>query len=147
MKIKAIYFSRISAERIHSHGRPEKVKVASSTHIRKVSRMKHEGEECVAVDFVFASDYEPKIGDFKIEGEAYLVDEKVDELIEKKGNETSLCENAKFFTLNAVTNKCIRLCILLTEDMQLPPPVQFPFFSAKKKDDKVKEVFEGAYIR
>lgn len=146
MNVKSIYFSRISADRIHAHGRPPKVKVSSATHIRKVARMRHEDEEVVSVDFVFTSNYTPRIGDFKIEGEAFLTAENVDDLVEGKGSETRLKEKAKFLILNSVTSKCIRLCILLTEDMQMPAPVQFPHFSAKKKKN-VEEVVDSSYIR
>jgi len=109
--------------------------------------MKHENDEVVAVDFVFTSNYVPRIGDFKLEGEAYLTAEDVDKLVEKKGAETVLVEKAKFMVLNTITRKCIRLCVLLTEDMQLPPPLQFPHFSPRKKQKKVEEVVDSTYIR
>ncbi len=147
MEVDAIYFARIAADRIHAHGRPKKVKVSSSTHLRKVSRMKHEGQEVVAVDFVFTSSYNPRIGDFRVEGEAFLTDEKIEDLVQTKGTETSLKEDAKFMALNAITRKCIRLCVLMTDDMQLPPPIKFPHFSPKKKEEKSEEVVDSSYIR
>ncbi|MBS3157831.1 hypothetical protein J4206_00920 [Candidatus Woesearchaeota archaeon] len=89
-------------------------------------------------NFEFTTEYEPNIGTINILGEVLFLDEpkKVKELAASWKKNKKLEPEVMQQVLNTALNKCNVKALILSEDINLPPPIPLPRVNIEKKGDK-----------
>src|SRR3989338_2068198 len=89
-------------------------------------------------NFEFTTEYEPNIGTINILGEVLFLDEpkKVKELAASWKKNKKLEPEVMQQVLNTALNKCNVKELILSEDINLPPPIPLPRVNIEKKGDK-----------
>ncbi|HIH43487.1 TPA: hypothetical protein HA246_07660 [Candidatus Woesearchaeota archaeon] len=89
-------------------------------------------------NFEFTTEYEPNIGTINILGEVLFLDEpkKVKELAASWKKNKKLEPEIMQQVLNTALNKCNVKALILSEDINLPPPIPLPRVNIEKKGDK-----------
>jgi len=113
------------------------VNINSVPNIESIKRkdMKIAGlKDVLAIDFSFATSYDPKIGDISIRGEVlYQTDDAKNIMAlwdSKKKIEAKLAADV----LNVILKKCLTRAVAIADDLRLPPPVSFPIVAPEKPD-------------
>ena len=112
---------------------PKKGKVSIRNNIQlidvKETEMNGLGNEqkSLLFSFRFTSDYDPKIGNIKIEGNVSTVEktEEADKIL-KDWQEKNLDKNVRNNILNVALNRCNVTTILLSREVGLPSPIPMP---------------------
>ncbi len=93
-------------------------------------------KKAISLQYEFATKYETDVGSIKVEGDLlYLADDnKV--IMDRWNKDKTLPEDVSLEVLNTLFRRCLTKMVVLAEDLQLPPPVQFPIVRLKTKDDK-----------
>ena len=96
-------------------------------------------KKALVIGFEFNTDYEPKIGSIKMEGDVlyHSADQKKVEDSWKK--EKKLPEDAAVEILNSIFRRCLLKVMNLAEDLQLPPPLRFPSVVKGAQEKKKKD--------
>ena len=136
MPVVGFTFQKMSIERTgHPHG---KVQINSNVGITDMSKttfqMKSTQEPGLKIDFKYSCIYEPNIGSVNISGDLMLVDsqKKLDDLFKQwKKDQKPIPE-----IVNMVMNRCMIQAVVLSRDVNLPPPIQMPMFQSKQKSSK-----------
>ncbi len=94
------------------------------------------GGKALAINFTFSVDYKPDIAGIKIAGEILYLEEG-----ERVGAKTwakskSLPQDMMIEVYNTIFRKCLLKSLVLSDDMQLPPPLQIPVVAPKKGSGK-----------
>ncbi|HIH04722.1 TPA: hypothetical protein HA281_05650 [Candidatus Woesearchaeota archaeon] len=78
--------------------------------------------------FEFTSTYEPGIGRILFEGEVLFMDDpgKIKELQESWKKDSKLPQDVMAPVLNSILNKCNVQALILSQDINLPPPIPLP---------------------
>ena len=86
-------------------------------------------------NFEFTTDYEPNIGNISILGEVLFLDEpkKVKELAANWKKNKKVEPEVMQQVLNTALNKCNIKALILSEDLNLPPPIPLPRVNIEKK--------------
>ncbi len=89
-------------------------------------------------NFEFTTEYEPNIGTINIFGEVLYLDEpkKVKELAANWKKNKKVEPDVMQQVLNTALNKCNVKALILSEDINLPPPIPLPRVNIEKKGDK-----------
>lgn len=92
----------------------------------------------LAINFTFGVDYKPDIANISISGEIlYLEDgERVGAKTWAKSK--SLPQDMMIEVYNTIFRKGLLKALVLSDDMQLPPPLQVPIVAPKKNSGKDK---------
>jgi hypothetical protein len=87
----------------------------------------------VRVSFEYTSLYEPKVAAIRLKGSALWLDlpEKVKELLEGWKKDRKVPKEVSAAVLNAIFARCSTTAILLSREMNLPPPIQLPRVKAE----------------
>ncbi|MBW2999490.1 hypothetical protein KY339_02355 [Candidatus Woesearchaeota archaeon] len=78
--------------------------------------------------FEFVSKYEPKIGEIKLKGELVDVqdEKKVDEVMKQWKKEKKIPSETAKPVLQTILTKCNIQALILSKDINLPPPIKLP---------------------
>ncbi|MBI4168162.1 MAG: hypothetical protein HY515_04345 [Candidatus Aenigmarchaeota archaeon] len=122
----------------------ESVPTIVSVEERELPAIGKDGK-VLAVNFTFAVNYKPDIAEIRIAGEILFLEEG-----ERVGAKTwakskSLPQEMMIEVYNMIFRKGLLKALSLSDDMQLPPPLQVPIVGPKKnaKDEKDNESVEG----
>lgn len=87
--------------------------------------------------YLFTSKYEPKIGFIEIAGEVYYMvdDKKRKEILSSWKKDNKLPKETMTSILNTVLAKCNIQAIILSKDLNLPPPIPLPKVESKTVTD------------
>ena len=118
------------------------VKVKTNTKIENVEKKKLPGlkQDSLSISFEYKAEYvseaneNKRIADIVINGRILLVDEKYEEIYDKWQKDKLLSEEVSILVINALLDKCTKKALMLSDDLQLPPPIQLPY-AAKKKEE------------
>ncbi len=93
----------------------------------------------LAINFTFSVDYKPDIASIKVAGEILYLEEG-----ERVGAKTwakskSLPQEIMIEVYNMIFRKGLLKALVLSDDMQLPPPLQVPMVTPKKGAEKNKD--------
>lgn len=85
-------------------------------------------QKAVRFDFEFISSYDPNLGKILLEGEiVYMEDEKkVKEVIESWEKNKKVPTELMTQLLNNILNKCNVQALIMSRDINLPPPIPLP---------------------
>ena len=78
--------------------------------------------------FEFTSSYEPGIGRILLEGEVLFMDEpaRIREMQDSWKKDKKLPQDVMAPVLNSILNKCNVQALILSQDINLPPPIPLP---------------------
>ena len=135
MGIVGVNFIKLGAERsVKNSGQ---LRLNSNVHVKSVE--KHEltvggkKQQTLQFNFNFTVKYEPKAGNINLQGFLTYVDsnEKITELAKQWKKGKKLPEEVMIPVMNSILTKSNIMAILLTREINLPSPVQFPKVKAK----------------
>ncbi len=86
--------------------------------------------------FEFTSSYEPGIGRILFEGEVLFMDDsaRIKELQESWKKDKKLPQDVMAPVLNSILNKCNVQALILSQDINLPPPIPLPKVQISRPD-------------
>ena len=135
MTIVGFNFTKLSTEK--SSGAQGKIKVSNNVNIKEVEpadfNMGNSKQKGLKFIFHFTSKYEPNIGSVDIEGNVlYVEDEKkVKELLKTWKKDKKLNDEVMQNILGAILMKCNVEALLLSKEVNLPPPIPMPKLEIK----------------
>jgi hypothetical protein len=90
-------------------------------------------KKALKLEFQFTSTYEPNVGNIEMTGEViYLLDqEKAEEAVKSWKKNKKLDKEMMTQALNNILAKCNIEALILSKDMNLPPPIPLPKIGAK----------------
>ncbi len=90
------------------------------------------------MEFEFTINFKPEVGKMVFEGDVIWVDDNAEEIIKKWKEEEKIPSLVSANTLNFLFRKCTTRAMQLSEDLALPPVLNYPRASlkVKKKDQK-----------
>lgn len=84
--------------------------------------------------FEFSTNYEPKMGSIKMEGDVVMLEEKAkaDELIKAWKKDKKVPKDTMTSVINTALNKCNIQALILSQQVNLPPPINLPKVEVSK---------------
>jgi hypothetical protein len=136
--IVVINFTKICAEKMVS--KIQKLNINNNIKITSVEEADVEvkqGNSALKICFEFESNYEPEIASLKIAGEAIDVEDKKNAktILNDWTKNKRIPENFLTDIMNVILNKCNVEAILLSKELNLPPPLPMPKVGVKKKEE------------
>ena len=139
MPIVGLSFNSIEARRKTLPKGEIKVNSSPKVNDMKEVDVPSLGKKAISLNFEFLTEYQPDIGNIKVEGEmVYMADSNIKILAQWKKDKT-LPEDASVEILNQLFRKCLLKVSNIAEDLQLPIPIQIPRVTAKAKENQQKE--------
>lgn len=136
MAIVAFNFNKISVER---KGVPRgKINIKNNISIKDVQKAdlslgkaKQAGLRFI---FEYVSKYDPNVGEVKLEGDVLDLEEekKVKEILDGWKKNKKLPQDLTAAVINNVLNKCNIQALVLSKEVNLPPPINLPRVGVKK---------------
>jgi hypothetical protein len=130
MAVIATNFIKVHAER--KGGAKGKININNNVSIKKVDKadlsIGSAKQEALRFEFEYATKYEPKLGEIVLTGELVYLNtpEKVKEILDSWKKNKSVPKDIMPVVLNSVLAKCNIEALILSRDINLPPPVQLP---------------------
>ena len=144
MTIVGFNITKISGERKNVAG--GKINISNNVSIKNVSPTDLslgpvKNQDGLKVDFLFQTTYEPGMGSIILEGNVlYMGDEqKVKEIMETWKKTKKLPKDIMVFILNTVLQRCNIEALILSKELNLPPPVQMPRITQKETPTQMPE--------
>ena len=109
------------------------VNVNSSPRITNMER-KDVGfgvKDAIAAEFVFETKYEPDVGSIVIKGDVIYQTDKADKILQRWKKDKKVEDEAAVEILNAIFRKSLTAAINFSNELRLPPPIQFPVVQPK----------------
>jgi hypothetical protein len=130
MTIVNFIFTQIQAERaLAVEG---KISIRNNVSIKDVSKQELDlgarKQPVLKFAFEFTSNYDPKIGSIKLGGELIYMDEdkKLDEIVKEWKKEKKIKKEISNEILNNILAKCNVEALIISKDINLPPPIPLP---------------------
>lgn len=135
MTVVGLQFDKISVEKFL----PAKGKISVNNNVAVKDVEKSElafgtsKQQALRFTFEFKSMYEPKIADITILGNITYFDkpETVEELIKGWKKDKKIPKEVMGPVLNSILNKCSVEALLLSREINLPPPIVMPKVTVK----------------
>lgn len=138
MTVVGFYFSKINVEKKNS---PKgNINVNNNVAIKGVEKtdlnLGSVKEDGLKFTFEFVSKYDPGIGEISLIGSVlYMADEKtIKSTLKRWKDEKKVPKEIAGAVLNTALSKCNIEAIMLSRDINLPPPVRFPTIGVASKD-------------
>ena len=139
MTIVGFNFTKLYAEKKDTV--KGKISISNNVNIDTVDEKKislaNDKQKVLAFNFKFTSKYEPNVGSISIGGEVLYMEEskKAKEILDGWKKEKKLPKDIMPAILNTVLNKCNIQALILSDQMNLPPPIQLPKLQLAEKKD------------
>ncbi len=136
MTIIGTNFTKIVVEK--SAAAKGKVSISNNVSIENVAEASLSigtaSQKALKFSFEFTSKYEPKIGQIVLDGELLFLDtpEKVKEVADSWKKDKKVPKDMMAAILNNILTKCNIEALVLSREINLPPPVQLPKVTVKK---------------
>jgi len=136
MTIIANNFTKITVEK--KGAAKGKVSISNNVSIDSVEKtdltVGTTKQSALKFTFEFVSKYEPKVGDIILNGELLFLEkpEKVDQIVAEWKKNKRVPKEVMAPLLNSILTKCNIEALLLSREINLPPPVQLPRVTVKK---------------
>ena len=93
----------------------------------------------LSVSFEYKADYvnekNKQFAEIFIAGEVVFVDDNHEKILKTWRNDKKLPEDLNLQISNSVLRRCTTQALVLSEELQLPPPIPLPQASKKKEDE------------
>ena len=139
MTIVGLNFTKIEAEKKELV--KGKININNNVSINKVEEKKlslaTEKQKIIAFTFEFISKYDPNVGSIKITGDVLYMESanKVKEILDGWKKDKKLPKEIMTTILNSVLTKCNIQALILSEQINLPPPIPLPKLQVGQKKD------------
>ena len=137
MTIVGFNFTKLEAEK--KEGVKGKINISNNVSINKVGEkslsITDEKQKVLAFTFEFTSKYDPDLGSIKITGDVLNMDSpaKAKEILDGWKKDKRLPKEIMTDVLNTVLTKCNIQALILSEQVNLPPPIQLPKIQVGQK--------------
>ena len=134
-------FTKLSAEKNKNVN--GKIDISNNVSIKSIEEdnlsLGQEKQKVLKFIFEFTSKYEPEIGNMDFEGEVlFLAEPKQNkEILSMWKKDKKLPKEIMSTILNAVLTKCNIKAILLSQEINLPPPVPLPAVQVEQTSDYI----------
>jgi len=134
-------FTKLSAEK----GAPSKGKIDINNNVSikdvqedSFSLGKDKQQNVLRFLFEFTSKYEPNVGSILFEGELLYMEEpkKIKEILGDWKNDKKLPKEMMAGLLNTVLTKCNVQALILSQQVNLPPPIPLPKVQMQQQAEK-----------
>ena len=108
------------------------------------------GRKALVVEFDFSTTYTPNIGSIKVSGDLILVSEDNKKVLDAWEKNKSIPNDFYIEVMNYLFARCVLKILNLSDDLQLPPPLNLPFIAptqenaqqgkSDSEDEKEKEL-------
>ena len=123
-----------------------KVNVNNNVAIKNVENadlsLGKQKQNALKFTFEFTSKYEPAIGDITFEGEILFIEEPkaVKDILASWKKDKKIDKEVMMALLNTVLAKCNIQALILSQEINLPPPIPLPRVQIGKEPDKNKYI-------
>lgn len=130
MTIVSFNFTKLEAEK--KEAEKGKVNIKNNVTINEVQEkdlsLGNQKQKVISFTFEFTSTYEPNIGSIRLVGDVYYMDDskKVKEILDDWKKDKRLPKELMTRILNVVLNKSNIQALILSEHVNLPPPIPLP---------------------
>lgn len=136
--IVAINFTKLCAER--KSVQIQKLNINNNIKIVSVEEADVEvkqGNSALKIGFDFESNYEPELASLKVAGEAIDVEDKKNAktILNEWAKNKRIPENFLTDIMNVILSRCNVEAIILSKEINLPPPLPMPKVGVKKKEE------------
>jgi len=128
MPIIGMNFNSINAN-VTGKNKGSEISVNSSPKVDDIEKTNIEVaglKDVLKILFTFETKYEPEVGEIVIKGEVLYHTEGSNEIVAKWKKDKKVDDKLVLDVFNALFRKCLTKVIELSEELRLPPPVQFP---------------------
>ncbi len=115
----------------------ESVPTIVSVEEKELPALGNDGKVLV-INYTFTVDYRPDIANIKISGEILYLEEGERVGVKTWAKNKALPQDVMIEVYNTIFRKGLLKALVLSDDMQLPPPLQVPIVTPKKNDGKEK---------
>ena len=134
MAIIGFNFTKMLAER--KNAPTEKINISNNVSVQNVEEFQLKGkqkEKAAKFSYLFTSTYEPNVGKIEINGEIIWMDEEkqVKDLITSWKKDKKVPKEIMTDVLNAVLTRCNIESVVISRDINLPPPIPLPKVETK----------------
>jgi len=139
MGIIGITFNTISA-RVNDD-RPENVNINVNSSPRLID-MKEKNLDVsgigkvLEIKFSFSTDYDPDIGSIKFNGSVLYNSEDNAKMLKKWDKDKTLDDDKAIEVLNSIFRRCLAKALDISQELRLPPPMQFPKVTIKPSGEE-----------
>jgi len=135
MPIIGLKFDSIEGKRKKENFSGEmKINTAPKIVSAKEIDVKAIGKKAMALGFEFSTQYNPDLAEVKINGEVIYVNEKQQaEILKGWKKDKKLPDDVGIEVLNHLFRHCLIKVAMIAEDLQLPPPLNFPVVKPKSE--------------
>ncbi|MFH2028490.1 MAG: hypothetical protein ABIJ08_05095 [Nanoarchaeota archaeon] len=140
MTIVGFNFNSISVKKEKSAS--GKISVSNNVSISKIEEttfpVGKDKQAALKFSFEFASTYEPKIGDITLGGEIRFIDDnkKIKEILDNWKKEKKVNSDIMKDILNMILARGNILALILSQEVNLPPPIPLPKVNVKEAEEK-----------
>jgi hypothetical protein len=136
MTIIATNFTKISVEK--KGAVKGKVSIANNVSIKNAEKTEiaigSSKQEALKFTFEFVAKYEPNVGQTTLNGELIFLEkpDKIKEIADEWKKNKKVQKEVMAPVLNNILTKCNIEALILSREINLPPPVQLPRVNVKK---------------
>jgi len=104
------------------------------TNVEETQLNLNTNKKALKLNFEFSSSYDPNVGKISLKGEViYLIDkDKAEEVVKNWKKNKKIEKDLMTEILNNVLTKCNVQALILSKDMNLPPPIPLPKVGGNK---------------
>ena len=119
-----------------------KININNNVHINKVEEkdlaLGNQKQKVLSFNFEFIAKYDPNIGSIKLTGNVLYMEDskKVKDILDGWKKDKKLPKEVMPNILNTVLNKCNIQALILSELINLPPPIPLPKLQAAQPEQK-----------
>ena len=119
-----------------------KININNNVHINKVEEkdlaLGNQKQKVLSFNFEFIAKYDPNIGSIKLTGNVLYMEDskKVKDILDGWKKDKKLPKEVMPTILNTVLNKCNIQALILSEQINLPPPIPLPKLQAAQAEQK-----------
>ena len=119
-----------------------KININNNVHINKVEEkdlaLGNQKQKVLSFNFEFIAKYDPNIGSIKLTGNVLYMEDskKVKDILDGWKKDKKLPKEVMPNILNTVLNKCNIQALILSEQINLPPPIPLPKLQAAQAPEK-----------
>jgi len=140
MTIVGFNFTKLEAEKKDMV--KGKININNNVSIKNVEEKKislaNEKQKVINFNFEFLAKYDPDVGSIKFTGEVLYMDtsSKVKEILDGWKKDKKLPKELMPIILNTVLNKCNIQALIISDQINLPPPIPMPKLQAGQAEQK-----------
>ncbi|MBL7206689.1 MAG: hypothetical protein ISS36_03765 [Candidatus Aenigmarchaeota archaeon] len=114
----------------------EEIKINSTPKILDVKEVSVSDitKKALDIEFEFSTTYEPKIGEITVGGNLVYLAKDNKLILDEWKKKKAVPEDVSIEILNHLFRRCLLKISYMSEDLQLPPPIQFPMVKPKGEE-------------